>query len=174
MRSVRILKWAIYAAVFLLVSVLQFTPHLIPEIMKVGPLLLVPLVICFSMFEGGTAGAAFGLLAGLLWDSQGGQLFGYDAFFLLIFGLLVGLVTEYFFRNTVVTSLLLTLASTVLLELLTWFFFRSLFGVNDFVYSSLRIILPTCLYTLVFAVPFYYAMRWLNRWLARLVESSRS
>lgn len=174
MTRVRIFKWTLYTAVFLLVSVLQFTPHMLPEIEGEGPLLLVPLVICFSMFEGETAGAVFGVIAGLLWDTQGGKVFGFDALFLLIFGLCVGLLVEFLFRNTVVTAMIFTLFFTALLEFITWFFFRSLFGENHIVYSILNIILPSSLYALVVSIPFYFGMKAMSRWLARMLERARS
>lgn len=162
MKFIRFFKWVIYTAGFLLVSVFEFTPHMIPPIDHAAPLLLIPLLICTSMFEGETAGAMFGVLAGLIWDTQGGKVFGFDALFLLIFGLCAGLLVEYLFRNTIVSALIFTLSFTFLLEVLTWFFFRSLFGINNFVYSLLHVILPTSLYTLVFTVPFYYCVRALS------------
>lgn len=153
------IKWAIYTAAFVLVAVLQFTPHLFPAVGGIGPLLLIPAAVCVAMFEGETAGAVFGIVAGILWDSQGTMVFGFDALFLLVFCLFISLLVKYIFRNTLLSALLFSLVSTVLLEFLSWFFFRSLFGDTDIVYAMRQIILPTVLYTVPFTVPFYYAAR---------------
>lgn len=174
MTRIRIFKWLLYSAVFILVSVLQFTPHMVPRIAGAGALLLVPTVVCTAMFEGETAGAAFGAFAGLLWDTQGGRVFGFDALFLILFGLCAGLLAQYLLRNTVISALILTFSTLTLYEIITWLFFRSLFGDNHFVFSLVKIILPDSLYTLVFTFPFYYGIRALSGWLQRMAERARA
>ena len=156
------IKWTVYTVAVFLLSVLQADPFFLPKIWRMGPILLVPAVVCIAMFEGETAGAVYGVIAGLLWDAQCGRLFGFNAFFLLVFGMFAGLLVKYLFRNTVVSVLLLTLSLTLLLEFVTWFFFDNLFGDYDIAYAFLKVMLPTSLYTLIFAFPFYFGAKKLS------------
>lgn len=132
---------------------------MLPKIMQMSPLPLVPAVVCVGMMEGGPVGAGLGVLAGLLWDSQGGRVFGFDALFLMAIGLFVGLLTEYVFKNSILTALLFALASLFALEFVTWFFFCSLFGDGKIGFAFLKVILPTVLNSLIYAVPLYYLFR---------------
>jgi rod shape-determining protein MreD len=157
------IKWTTYIIVFIFIFILQFTPYMIPKIMDIGPLLLIPAVICFAMFEGESAGAIFGVVAGLLWDSQSGRVFGFNCLFLMLFGVSVGLLVQYLFHSSVFSSLLFTLLATLFLELITWYFFYSLFGDNQIGFAFLHIILPTTLYTLIFTIPAYFGFRKLSR-----------
>lgn len=152
----KIIKWTLYIAVFYLIAVFQFTPAMLPRVVQMGPLPLVPAVICAAMCEGGPAGVGLGVLAGLMWDSQGGPLFGFDALFLMMFGLFAGLLAEYIFRNSILTALLFSLASLFTLEFLTWFFFFYLFGDKEIGFAFFKIILPTVLNSLVYTVPLYF------------------
>jgi rod shape-determining protein MreD len=163
MRRINFVKWVTYTIVFIFIFVFQFTPFLLPKIFDVGPLLLIPAVICIAMFEGESAGAAFGVIAGLLWDSQSGRLFGFNCLFLMMFGLAVGLLIQNLFRNTVVSTLLFTLFSTIILELLTWYFFYNLYGDNQIGFALLQIILPTTIYTLILTIPIYIGFKKLSK-----------
>ena len=156
-------KWASYAGCLLLISVLQFTPGLLPEISSIRPMLLVPAVFCVASFEGETAGGLFGVFAGLLIDAQGARAFGFDSLFLLVFCIGAALLVQFLLRRTIVAALIVTFVFQMLLELVTWFFFGSLFGDTRFGFAFTRIILPTCLYTLPFTIPFYYGARLLYR-----------
>lgn len=136
---------------------------MLPKIYDISPLLLIPAVVCIAMFEGETVGAVFGIIAGLLWDSQSGRVFGFNCFFLMIFGIVVGLLIQNLFRNTVVSALLFTLLTTIILELITWYFFYSIYGDNQIVFALLQVILPTAIYTLVLSIPIYIGFKKLNK-----------
>ena len=162
MRNMSWVKWAVYAACFILVAVLQFVRSF-PQIFHVTPLFLIPAVITVAMFEGEMAGAVYGVFAGLLWDASAGRIFGFNGFFLMIVGLSAGLLVTYVFRNTMVSSVLLTGGFTLLLEILTWFFFYYITGLGRFAFFFPQVILPTVLYTLPFAIPLFYGARQVNR-----------
>lgn len=158
-KKAHILKWTLYVLGFILVAVLQYTPHFLPSILSGRPLFLIPCVIALSMQEGEMPGAFYGVLAGLLCGSLGGGLIGFDALFLMFFGVAAGLLVKFLFRNNVVSVLIFTLVFTFFLEVVTWFFFYNLYGDNDFLFAFLQDILPTSLYTLLFAAPVYWGVR---------------
>lgn len=163
MRRIHLVKWVTYIIVLIVIFIFQFTPLLLPKIFDIGPLLLIPAVICIAMFEGESAGAAYGLIAGLLWDSQSGRLFGFNCLFLMLFGLTAGLLIKNLFRNTMISVLLFTLLSTIILELLKWYFFYNFYGDNQIFFALLQIILPTTIYTLILTIPIYIGFKKLRR-----------
>jgi rod shape-determining protein MreD len=162
-KQFHVVKWATYTIAFIIIFIFQFTPYLLPKIFDISPLLLIPAVICIAMFEGEAVGAVFGIVAGILWDSQSGRVFGFNCLFLMIFGIIIGLLIQYLFHNTVVSALLFTLLATVILELITWYFFYSIYGDNQIVFALLQVILPTTIYTLLLSIPIYIGFRKLNK-----------
>lgn len=156
-------KWVAYVIGIILLSVIQFTtPPLLPHIYGAEPLLLIPAVIVIATFDGETTGAVSGMIAGLIWDTNSGKVFGFYTLFLLAIGIFAGLLVQYLFRNTVLSAVILTLIFTFLLEFLAWFFFYNLFGDMKILNALLKIILPATLYTTVFAFPLYYLERFFH------------
>jgi rod shape-determining protein MreD len=163
MRNKNLLKWVVYTLAVILIAVIQGTPHMLPAIEGAIPVIVIPCVISIAMFEGETAGTAFGILGGLLWDLESGRVFGFNALFLMIICIAVGLLIQQLFRNTIVSALIFCIAAAFIHEFVTWFFFAYLTGNEEFVFAFLRIILPTAAYTLIFILPFYLGARFVNR-----------
>lgn len=163
MRRQNILKWVIYTLGVMLVAVMQEDPHLMPRIMGMAPLLIIPCVTAVAMREGEIPGAAFGVVGGLLWDVGSGTVFGYNALFLMVTCVAAALLVQFLFRDTPVAALLFTAAITLLQGCVTWFFYVYMRGNVDFAGAFLRTILPTVVYTMVFAIPLYYLVRLASR-----------
>lgn len=163
MRKLNVFKWAVYTVIIVLLSVFQLQASFYPRFMDVTPLFLIPAVIAVSMFEGETAGGIFGIIAGLIWDSGTGRIFGFNALFLMIIGICAGLFIKYLFKNTALNAFLFTIFFTFTHETLTWFFFYYMTATHDIVFAFLKIILPTVCLTLVFALPIFYGARAINR-----------
>jgi rod shape-determining protein MreD len=158
-------KWVVYAVLCILISAVAYFPSF-PRVGGVAPLLAVPCVVGIAMYEGENAGAAYGIFFGLLWDMQSGRAFGFNALLLMIAGIVIGLLVQYLFSNSLFAAVLFTLVTLLLIELITWFFFCYMTGAGQFTFYFLRVILPTAGYTLPFILPVYYAQRWLSRRLA--------
>jgi rod shape-determining protein MreD len=163
MRRYNVLKWAVYALCILLLSVFQLQAAFYPRIMDVTPLFLVPSVVAIAMFEGETAGGVFGIAAGLVWDCGTGQVFGFNAFFLMCIGIAMGLLVKFLVSNKAVSAFLFTAVFTLTHELVTWFFFYYMKGSRDISFALLNVILPTVLLTLIFALPLYFGARRINQ-----------
>lgn len=158
-----ILKWSVYTLCILVLAILQMQLPAYPRIMDITPLFLIPAVISIAMVEGETAGGIYGIVAGLFWDCATGRIFGFNALFLMIIGVAVGLFIKFLIRNITVSGFLFTFVFTFTHELITWFFFYYMEGNRDFIYTILHIILPTAVITVVFAVPIYLLIRMINR-----------
>lgn len=156
-------KWVCYALIILLVSILQSQTDYLPKILGASPLIIIPAVVCIAGYEGETVGGAYGIFAGLVWDCTTGRIFGFNAFFLMILGIIVGLFVKYLFRNTLFAAVIFTAVLTVTHEIVTWFFFYYMTRQQNFLYSFTSIIIPTAAYTLIFVFIFYFVMGLINR-----------
>jgi rod shape-determining protein MreD len=163
MRKLNVLKWAVYTLIFILLSVFQLQVAFYPKFMDVTPLFLIPAVIVTAMFEGDTAGGIFGIVAGLIWDSGTGRVFGFNALFLMVIGICIGLFVKFLFKNTLLNAFLFTIVFTFTHELATWFFFYYMTSNHDIIYALLHVILPTEFLTIIFVLPLFYGIRALNR-----------
>lgn len=170
-RRFNILKWGAYALAILLLTVFQMQTAFFPRFMDVTPLFVIPALIVIAIYEGETAGGIYGIFAGLIWDSGTGRVFGFNALFLMCLAIAVGLLFKFLLKSTPFWAIIFTAAGTVLHETITWFFFYYMTGNRDFVFAVLNIILPTVALTLIFTLPIYYGIRFLNK---RLTDSQDS
>ena len=101
------LKFAVYAAVALLLTVVQNTPGLL-LIGSAKPMLTAAFAIAVAMFEGELAGAFAGAFGGFLCDLFSYYRFGYYALMLFICCLMVGLLVQGYMRPVVMNCCLFT------------------------------------------------------------------
>lgn len=163
MKRYNILKWAVYTLLILFFAVLQTQLPACPRILGITPLFLMPAAISIAMLEGETAGGIYGIIAGLFWDCSTGRVFGFNALFLMIIGIAIGLFVKFLIRNIPASCLLFTFIFTFTHEFITWFFFYYMEGNRNLVFALLHIILPTAAVTVVFAVPIYLLLRFISR-----------
>jgi rod shape-determining protein MreD len=169
-RRYEIPKWIAYSLAIFILAVIQMTPHFLPRFFGVSPLYLIPAVIAVAMVEGEMPGAVFGAFAGLIWDASVGGIFGFNAFLLMLVGLIAGFLVQYLFRNNVGSALIFTFGVTFVYELISWFCFYYLGGKMFFVFSIVEVILPTAVYTLVFGAPLYYGAALIKKKLTPAIE----
>lgn len=151
----------IFAVIILIISTLQNTSGLFPVIFGVRAMLLIPAVVCISMYEREIPGIFFGLFAGILWDSFSSGINSFNAIMLTIFGFICGALIGYIMRNNIVTALILTASSVTVYNTVYWLFayvFKSYSGAGR-VY--LTFYLPSCLYTIILMPVFYYLTRFI-------------
>lgn len=157
MSRFNVLKWGAYALFIIILAVLQMQIPFYPHPSNVTPLFIIPAVISISMMEGETAGGIYGMAGGLFWDAGTGRAFGFNALFLMIIGVAVGLFVKYLFKNTALSAFLFAALFTVTHELTTWFFFCFMTGNVHIGFAFLHTIIPTACVTLIFALPLYFA-----------------
>ena len=151
-----------YTALGLLLAVLfllQSSNGLLPRIFSVAAVPVVPAVICIALFEGETAGACFGLAAGILMDAFSARAYGFHAIFLLILGCLCGLLVRHLLAENLLTALMLCAGGALVYHTAYFFIFYLLRGLGDSGYYFFRFTLPAALYTFLFVFPIYYLVR---------------
>ncbi len=146
------------ALILLLLSVLQNTNGLFPQIFGVRALLLIPAVVCIAMFERDIFGMIFGLFAGALWDvfSSGAS---YNALFLLTVGFICGTLINTIMRNNVVTAGILSFTAITLYNIIYWLFNFVFSGLDSAAFMLWRYYLPSILYTAVFIPVMFIIIR---------------
>ena len=134
------------ALILLLISVLQNTNGYFPQFFGVRALLLIPAVVCISMFERDIYGMLLGLFAGALWDifAAGGS---FNTLFLATVGFLCGTLINTIMRNNVVTATILTAVSSLIYNIGYWLFHYVLGGLDSSAYMLCRYYIPSIFYT---------------------------
>lgn len=148
-----------FVLLILIVGVIQNTPHMFPTVFGAHAFLLIPTVVCISMFERDLAATLMGIFAGAVWDATAARGDGFNALFLMIVATVVGLLINYLMRNNLSTALLLSSVAIVLYAVLHWFIFIICRGVEGGLLLLVTFYLPSVVYTFIFTPIFYILMR---------------
>ena len=127
--------------------------------MKYSNLTLIYIIV-LSCFCGKVEGAAVGFIFGLMLDLITGKIWGLYAILGMIIGFSVSNFCERLYgQKNIVFTLVLVLIGTWLMEFL--YYLICFFSVDNISlkYALLRVILPEGVYNAVVAVPFYWIIR---------------
>lgn len=161
-RKKLILRRICLALILLPVSVIQNTDGFFPQIFGVRALLLIPFVVCISMFERDIVGMLLGLFAGALWDifASGAS---FNALFLTAVGFICGTLINTIMRNNVVTAFILSTAATLIYNICYWLFHYVFGGLDSAVYMLLRFYLPSIFYTVILVPIVFIIIRFVEK-----------
>ena len=112
----KIIMWALYAALFVLVVLAQTTLFGRVRFFGVKLNLLPIAMVCIAMRTGHEAGGFFGLLAGLLWYALGADDGTMAIISFTVIGILAGWLCDNVFSIRFVPALLLSLGALLLHE----------------------------------------------------------
>lgn len=146
------------ALIILLISAVQNTDGFFPQVFGIRALLLIPAVVCISMYERDMWGLIFGVFAGALWDvfASGAS---FNALFLMTTGFICGTLINTIMRNNIVTASILTFIFSVLYNIFYWLFNFVAKGLDSAVFMLCRYYLPSIAYTTVFIPIIFIAIR---------------
>ncbi|MCQ2486819.1 MAG: rod shape-determining protein MreD [Clostridia bacterium] len=153
----------VFVLLIIFAALLQNTPHMFPTILGTHAFLLLPLVMCITMFQHNGYTLAIAAFAGALWDMSSGFLDGFNTLFFTLVAIAVGFLMNYLFRNNILTALLLSGTGILLYVLIYWLIFIVLRSVDGAGYLLLTFYLPSALYTFAFTPLFYIAIRGILR-----------
>lgn len=128
----------------------------IPKLFSVPAMALVPLCVCIAMNERSIPGLLYGLLCGALWDMGSAQADGYFCVALTAVGFLTGALSSFLVRNNIRACLLLSFGATTFCNVGYWLLFIVRKGYDGAMSVLINYYIPSILYTMVFAVIFYY------------------
>lgn len=169
MRGLRyqVVRYLAYVLELLVLSMLQQTPGLFPEIFGARPVIVIPAVLAISMYEPPISSMAFGIFGGLLIDFAAGGALGFHALFLAIICYVLAAMCRELIQANLLTMLLAGLICVGLMIVLQWAFFYLSAGFSAPGYAFLHHYLPRFVYTYLF-VPILYL---LNRLFARSIRA---
>lgn len=157
-RRKNIVKWTLYSLILFFAFILQTTVGFL-EIFGVKPVLILPIIIFIAMFEGEWAGAIFGVIGGLFWDTASDKLLGFNAIILLLLCVSAALLVMYLVRANLWNGILFVLVAALVQGLLAYFFYYVIWSYNHSSLILLKKILPTVLYTTLLSPLFFFLIR---------------
>lgn len=145
------LKYGLYALLLCFSYALSTSPAL-PEY---RPILVIPMVVSLSLYEGEFIGGLYGALAGLLLDYGAMTLFGINAMLLLILGCAAGLISIYLFQRSLRSAFILTCGMALAQGIISYFLLFAMWRLPGASRLIVSMFLPTALLTTI-ATPLYY------------------
>lgn len=163
----KIIRYLAYVLELLVLSMLQQTPGLFPEVLGARPVIVIPSVIAIAMYETPLASMAFGIFGGFLIDFAAGGALGFHALFLAVICYVLASMCNELIQSNLLTTLLASLICVGLMVVLQWAFFYLFAGYADPGYALTHHYLPRFVYTYLF-VPLLY---FLNRAFALMIQA---
>lgn len=156
----------IYGLLIIASLALQTTIFPLVPFIGISPDLILILVVVFSLLNGGVFGAKFGFVAGLALDLSIGYMVGLNAVTKMIVGLVVGTLSQRFFKENYVVPVSSVLMATWLDQFLYLggtFLFGSSVPWN---LALQRVIVPLGFYNSALTLLLYLRLYYLNRKIA--------
>lgn len=156
--AIQLARWGSYFGVLLALFIIQVTPGWF-AIMGIKPMLLVPFVVCLSMFETEKTSAVFALIAGGFWDASSQKMFGFSSLILLICCVACTLLVMYLIKPNLVNSILLCFGALFVYYFVDFIFYFFIWGYSGVWWYLLYHILPTIVYTVAVSPLLFFLMR---------------
>jgi len=154
-----LIKSAIVGALLILFALLQTT--LFSRFRPFGavPDLILPLVVAVAMSEREKFGAIFGIVAAFVIESLGGGAVSILPILYMPVGYIVGALSVYYFRDSVVVRALYTVVTSLLRALFTIFTLLATVGGITFISLMGDAVLPELLANVIFATLPHFAVK---------------
>lgn len=124
---------------------------------------VIPYMVAFcTLFFGTEWGVGFGFFAGLLADASSPKTFGFYTVMFMLAALMIGIICEKYYKARFITGILMGIACYVTVNFMRLFFHFIIFGNASFSILFTRI-LPSALYSAVYAIPLYFIISRLYR-----------
>ncbi len=121
------------------------------------PIIVLSLLTAYCSFNSLTASAVVGVVTGTVLDSTSADSYCFNTLALLIFAVAANLLADHVFNRNFKATAVLCFFLTGLYYIFYWLFFIAFsIDLKGSVTYLLRWALPSCLYTAVLTVPFYF------------------
>lgn len=150
-------------ALFFLVFLLHYNPHINISIKTATPLVLLPLIIAFSIFNSPLCSFAFGLVTGICMDAVAIGAICFNAIVIMLIAVFVSICSKSLFNRNIWAALILSIICAMLYFTLRWaLFYAFSVGSHDSLAYLLGYAVPSAVYTGIFIVPFYFLYRFID------------
>lgn len=157
------IRKALLLCLVALTAVFQHTDGAIPALFGTRAMILIPLAVAIAVHERSMQGLFFGALCGILWDFATVRGDGFFSVLLAAVGFFCGCLVTYLMRNNLFTNLILSFVSISAVNVSYWFVFIFRKGYEGAAEVLFGYYLPSVLYTMVFAVIYYYLVGFIHR-----------
>ena len=165
MQKESIARYAVTVLVVFLFTVIQTTLLHAVEIFGIIPNLLLSTVICYSLVKGEPKAIIFGLICGMLLDFFGGRTVGMNTLLCLYTSLICVLLHSGLFNNNTFVAMLFVFVLTIPYELIVYFFNLFIWRQQGFLFALFLRVLPQAVYNALVTIFIYPLTRWLaNEW----------
>ena len=167
------LRIGVMAMILILNLVLQSTLFRYIEILGVTPNTALIIIVSYSILRGDVEGSILGFFAGLLQDVYFNEFIGLYAFIGILIGFFCGKPFKDFFRENFFLPISLVALCSLIYQFIiytSYFLFRARL---DLPLYFRTIMLPASVYTVIFAVPVYSMLYWVNNKLEDAEKNNR-
>lgn len=154
-----VVRRILLAVLTVLTFTFQNTDGLFPDPFGIKALLLIPAVICISMFEREFAGIFYGLAAGVMLDSFSAQSLILNSLFFTCIGFIAGSLITYLMRNNLLCALIFTGVSSFIYTALIFFIYTAFDAEISPVYLYFRYYFTSAIYTVMLTPLYYFLIR---------------
>lgn len=158
-----VVRRIVLAVLTVLTFTFQNTDGLFPSPFGIKAIILIPAVICISMFEREFAGIFYGLAAGAMLDAYSAQSLILNSLFFTCLGFLAGSLITYLMRNNLLCALIFTCISSFVYTALTFFMYNAFDGVASPVLLYFRYFFTSAIYTLLLTPLYYFLIRSISK-----------
>lgn len=167
------MRFIIYIILIFFSFLLQTTLFNNILILDIKPNLILILIVSFAFMRGELDGALIGFFCGFLMDMFFSTILGVNALIGLIVGYFAGKLCHSFYKNSILTPLVLTIFSTIIYNLLFYIINILLKGYPNIFYFIKTIIFPETIYTVIISIPIYRVFYFINSHLESFEKSRR-
>ena len=128
------------------------------------PILILSLLVSYSSFNSLTASAAVGFISGAALDRISADSYCFNTLALLILAVGANLLADHVFNRNLKATIVLCFISAVLYYIFYWLLFISFsLPPKESVTYFISWVLPSCLYTAVLTIPFYFIYKFFKK-----------
>lgn len=152
----KLLRYIAYTLEIIIFYVLEQTPQFLPSIFGVKPILILPIIVMISLFEGEKVGICFGTFVGVLLDVSFSWNLGFYTIVIPISSFIIGLISRNVVKNTLSTAILISSIFITFVYSLHFLIYYIFNGYNEILYAYIFHYLPGIIYTLATCLLFYF------------------
>lgn len=150
------------AVLYFFIFILSRIPYLSLTLFGITPILLIPALIAGAMFFKEIFGMVAGIYVGILLDSATATGF-FNTAAITLLGAVAGILAAHLLNRNLRAAVVLTLIISFLYYFAKWFFYIFLGNEPQKLDYLLQISIPSCIYTTVFIIPFYFLFRFIYK-----------
>ena len=154
-----IIKYAVYALIFIFFIVLETNILNGFRIFGSKPNLVISLVIAVTVLENERHGAAFGFVCGFIMDSAFDSPFLFSGLYYFFAAYIAGVCAKLYFAKSLLTMLILLVPVLAVRSIFNLFFLAGTWHGFDIITVLSELILPEYIYSLAVAPIVYFSVK---------------